>query len=113
MNNFRRCREGAGLSQKEAAITLGVKPPSMSAWESGKNFPTIDNLIAMASLYHVTLEMLLGIDVREEKGSQDSEARLLACFRRLNEEGRNRLISQAEDMAALPKYTQESAESVG
>ena len=35
-NRFKEARLRAGLSQKTAAISLGVRPPSMSDWESGK-----------------------------------------------------------------------------
>lgn len=62
MNRFRQARLQAGLSQKAAAISLGVKPPSMSDWETGKSRPTYDHLTDMAELYGVSLDFLLGTD---------------------------------------------------
>ena len=53
----------AGFSQKYVATTLCVAGPSVSNWESGKTKPTPENLSALADLYNVTVDYLLG---REE-----------------------------------------------
>ena len=60
MNRLRECREKAGLSQKYVAITLGVKPPSVSNWERGKTEPTPDNMMKLADIYGVSVDYLLG-----------------------------------------------------
>ena len=60
MNHFREARLKAKLSQKAAAISVGVKSPSMSDWETGKSNPSIENLIAMSNLYNVSIDYLLG-----------------------------------------------------
>lgn len=59
---FREAREARGLSQKYVAITLGVKPPNVSRWEAGANFPTVENLIALARLYECSVDYLLETD---------------------------------------------------
>ena len=59
MNRFREARLRAGLSQKAAAISLGIKPPSMSDWENGKSMPTYNHLQDMAKLYNVSINYLL------------------------------------------------------
>lgn len=69
MNRFRECREASGLTQKYVALTLGVKGPSVSNWESGKTTPTTDNVAALAKLYNVSVDYLLG---RDEGQSQTS-----------------------------------------
>lgn len=60
MNTFRMHRLSAGLSQKQAALEIGVKQPSMCAWETGKAYPTYENLLAMAQLYNVSVDALVG-----------------------------------------------------
>ena len=81
MNRFKIARENANLSQKSAAISIGVKAPSMSAWENGSARPTIENLVAMAELYGVTVDYLLGIDpsdiqeTKKEPAVSDDELR--------------------------------------
>lgn len=60
MNRLKQCRLAAGLSQQYVALTLGVKAPSVSNWESGKTNPTTENLSALAKLYNVSVDFLLG-----------------------------------------------------
>jgi len=62
MNRFRECREASGLTQKYVALTLGVKGPSVSNWESGKTTPTTENVAALAKMYNVSVDYLLGWD---------------------------------------------------
>jgi transcriptional regulator with XRE-family HTH domain len=57
---FRDARQMNKLTVVEAAEKLGVKQPSLSAWENGSRTPTVENLIAMAELYSVTTDYLLG-----------------------------------------------------
>ena len=67
MNRYKEARIRAGLSQKAAAISLGVRPPSMSDWESGKSKPTHEHLVAMAALYGTTTDYLTGADDTNKK----------------------------------------------
>lgn len=67
MNRYKEARRRAGLSQKAAAISLGVRPPSMSDWESGKTKPTHEHLVAMAALYGTTIDYLIGTTNTEKK----------------------------------------------
>lgn len=57
---LKECREAAGLSQKEVAVTLRVRAPSVSNWERGITNPTYENLMQLANLYHVTIDYLTG-----------------------------------------------------
>ena len=57
---FREARQIKKLKVIEAAALLGVSQPTLSAWEGGRKSPTIDNLLAMAELYGVTTDYLLG-----------------------------------------------------
>lgn len=67
MNRYKEARIRAGFSQKEAAISLGVRPPSMSDWESGKTKPTHEHLVAMATLYGTTIDYLIGASDTQKK----------------------------------------------
>lgn len=75
MNRYKEARQRAGLSQKSAAISLGVRPPSMSDWESGKTKPTHEHLVAMAALYGTTIDYLIGSSETNKKqpAAQSSE----------------------------------------
>ena len=67
MNRIRETRVGKGLSQKQVALEVGVKSPSVSNWESGKTTPTPENYMAMARLFNVSVDYLMGIDTRDER----------------------------------------------
>lgn len=57
--NARRAR---GITQEELANRLGVSRQAVSNWERGETSPDTDNLIALARIYHMSLDELLGID---------------------------------------------------
>ncbi len=57
---FKEARKINKLTAVEAANHLGVSQAALSAWESGRKSPTVENLIAMADLYGVTTDFLLG-----------------------------------------------------
>lgn len=65
MNNIKKSRECAGLSQKEVAVALGVSAPTVSEWESGKKNPSGANLRKLSSLLDVSTDYLLGITESE------------------------------------------------
>lgn len=62
MNRIKQARMAAGMSQKYVAMELGVAGPSVSNWESGKTKPTQENIKALASLFGVSVDYLLGRD---------------------------------------------------
>ncbi len=52
-------RTGAGLSQKELGDQLGISNRAVSKWEKGLSLPSIDNLMKLAEIFHITMEDLL------------------------------------------------------
>lgn len=60
MMNFKECRERAGLTQKEAAISLDVSIQAVSYWETGSRVPSVEKILQMCDLYNVTADYLLG-----------------------------------------------------
>ena len=77
INRYKEARLRAGLSQKAAAISLGIRPPSMSDWESGKTKPTHTHLVAMAALYGTTTDYLTGAADAKEKQPAVQNSELL------------------------------------
>ncbi|MBR5509891.1 MAG: helix-turn-helix transcriptional regulator [Lachnospiraceae bacterium] len=51
-----------GYSQRKAAGMIGVASSVMSAYESGDKTPSIEKLLVISSLYHVSVDYLLGVD---------------------------------------------------
>lgn len=58
--NIRNYRKKNNLSQDELAEKVGVSRQSVSFWETGQTQPTIDNIIALTKIFHITSDMLLG-----------------------------------------------------
>lgn len=59
----RRFKEARLLKEfklKDCAEKLGVGQPTLSAWKRGTKNPTLENLEAMANLYNVSIDYLLG-----------------------------------------------------
>lgn len=61
---IRSLRETAGLSQSQLAKKLDVTRSSVNAWEMGLSTPTIQYVVALSKLFHVSADFLLGLDAQ-------------------------------------------------
>lgn len=72
-------RKQKGLTQEELAESLYVSRTAISKWESGRGYPNIDSLKAIAKFFSVTIDELLSgeevLTIAEEDQKQ-KEARL-------------------------------------
>lgn len=67
-------REKRGWSQTELAEKIYVSRQSVSKWETGKNYPSIEVIIELSDLFEVTIDELLRSDEElTEKVIQDSK----------------------------------------
>lgn len=78
-------RKKKNWSQEELAEKLFVSRQSVSKWENGQNFPSIEILIKLSDLFGVTIDELLRSDEElQEKVIRDSKKlaypRLKALF---------------------------------
>lgn len=58
-------RTQKGLSQEKIAEMLDVSRQAVTKWEAGQTTPSSDNLIALANLYDVSLDELIGKNENE------------------------------------------------
>lgn len=72
MTNIKIARQKSGLSQKYVALTLGVSAHTVSEWESGKKNPTTENLNALAALFGVSIDFLLGVTPESPERTADT-----------------------------------------
>ncbi len=67
-------RKEKGLTQEELAQALFVSRTAVSKWESGRGYPNIDSLKAIASFFSVTIDELLSgnevLTIAEEDGKK-------------------------------------------
>ena len=66
-------RREKGLSQEELAEKLAVSRQAVSKWERGESSPDTDNLIALAQLYGVSLDVLLGLKLAQTPEPAETE----------------------------------------
>jgi len=62
-------RKLANLTQDDLASKLFVSRQLVSKWENGTGIPSIDILLELCNIFHITFEMLLCLD---EKSSVDN-----------------------------------------
>lgn len=60
--NLQNLRREAGLSQEQVAQSLFVTRQTISKWENNLAEPGVENLKALARLYGVTLDCLMGAE---------------------------------------------------
>ena len=65
-------RQQKGLTQEELAQALYVSRTAVSKWESGRGYPNIDSLKAIAACFSVTVDDLLSGDEVLTIAEQDS-----------------------------------------
>ena len=66
-------RKKRGYSQEQLAEKLGVSRQAVSKWERAEASPDTDNLIALAKIYEISLDELLGYREHEEKTESEDE----------------------------------------
>jgi len=75
-------RKQKGLTQEELAESLYVSRTAISKWESGRGYPNIDSLKAIASFFSVTVDELLSGDrllsiAEEDQRQKETRSRSL------------------------------------
>lgn len=82
--NLRLLRRAADLTQQEVADALSVSPQTVSKWERQETLPDITLLPALANLFHVTADRLLGM---EQINSQSAVSKIFTDGHRAVREG--------------------------
>ena len=88
--NLRRYRKRKNYSQEKLAKELHYGYTAIANYESGRNEPSIDDLIRLAKALNVTVDELIGMKFTSK------EEELVACFLKLNEENQNRIMDLIE-----------------
>jgi len=76
-DRLKKEREKRGWSQVYLAEKIHVSRQSVSKWETGKNYPSIEVIIDLSDLFGITIdELLRSDDELKEKVIQDSKQKL-------------------------------------
>ena len=65
-NRIKQLRIQKSLTQDQAAQRLWVTKSTISAYEMGTKYPSLDMLIKLAAMYNVTTDYLLGVDKKRQ-----------------------------------------------
>lgn len=70
---LQQLRKRKGLTQEELAESLYVSRTAVSKWESGRGYPNIDSLKALAAFFGVTIDEMLSGDELLTVAEEDSQ----------------------------------------
>ena len=122
-DNIKNLRKQAGFSQKELAAMIGQTPTSIMHYEKGDRTPNQENIEKIATALKVRPSTLLDWDDWENRFNHDGKlseevktiesikdfygddaVKLLQQFHMLNDAGKEKILSDLEDLTMLPKY---------
>lgn len=61
MNRIKELREEHNMSQIRLSIELGVSQETVSAYENGKHYPSVQSLIKLSDIFGVSCDYILGL----------------------------------------------------
>lgn len=104
-SRLRELRARRGFTQDHVAKRLGCHESAVSRWESGSRFPTGEDLVALADLFEVSTDDLLGRERQyTPNGSALVDLRLLEQLAAADttEEFDRLILANAEQAVWLP-----------
>ncbi len=83
--NLREIRISRNLKVQEVADYLCCLPSVYSRYESGKREPSIDVLLKLSKLYHVSVDYLIENDESTDTSITTIEAKIIKAIRQADE----------------------------
>lgn len=115
MSNFKEIlkeeRVKANLKQSELGERVDVTAQAISLYELGNREPKIGTLIALADLFDVSIDYLVGRETQEMKQSNFEEEHLMQMFRALSDDNKEKVIAITKTLHDLDKKS--SLERIG
>ncbi len=60
-DRIRYLRDKMGMTQTDLANRLGISRNAVNAWEMSTSTPTLDNVVEMSRIFHVSTDYLLSL----------------------------------------------------
>lgn len=76
--NLRGLRRASGMTQEQLADRMGVSYQAVSRWENGTTYPDLEFIPALANIFEVTTDSLLGVPDRKREAEAEEVFRQLA-----------------------------------
>lgn len=61
-DKIKSLREKSGLTQSDVSKKLGITRSGVNAWEMGLSIPSTQYIVALATLFNVSTDYLLGLN---------------------------------------------------
>ncbi len=92
-------RQSKNITQQRLAVDLGIDQTSISSYECGKYFPTVEVLVKIAEYFGVSTDYLLGLsEVKNslKTATDERTAYLISLFEALPSDYKERTIGYLE-----------------
>lgn len=113
---IKEARERIGLSQKELAESLGIKPTTFNGYEKGTHDPKSDILKQIAIRCNTSVDYLLGLNESPEQlRTQETDLdfkkqQLIHNYDKLNDTAQNALVMYSDFMVSKPENLKSDTE---
>ena len=92
MNRIKELRESKGMTQVRLSIELEVSQETVSAYEKGKHYPSVEVLIKLSEIFDASTDYILGLsDVKkliDTSNCAPEELNILSTYRSLSLNGK-------------------------
>lgn len=107
-SNLATLRTSRDLSQREVSERLNIVQSTYAGWETGTRKIQLSSIIQLAKFFNVGVDSLIGSKPLEFETRSDtvfqlkeSEKNLLITYRKLNNEGKQKLVERADELLDL------------
>lgn len=95
-NNLKIFRKKNGYTQEQIAEKIGVSRQAVAKWERGEALPDIENIVALADIYEVTIDSLVR-NVAAYGGKSPEKQHMFGLVR-VNDKGQITLPKQCREI---------------
>lgn len=98
-NNLKLFRKRNGYTQEQVAERLGVSRQAVAKWERGESLPDIENVIALADMYEITVDSLVR-NMAYSDDKQDEKKHMFGVVR-VNDKGQITLPKNCREIFGI------------
>ena len=102
-NNLKLYRKQHGYTQEQIAEKLGVSRQAVAKWERGDCLPDIENVIALADLYEITVDSLVRniTAINNEHTNEQRDKKHMFGVTRVNDKGQITLPKKCREIFGI------------
>lgn len=100
-NNLKLYRKQCGFTQEQVAEKLGVSRQAVAKWERGDSLPDINNIIALADMYEISIDSLVRNIASEADSKPDKDKKHLFGVTRVNDKGQITLPKKCREVFGI------------